>query len=286
MQFIYDDLTATIVAMTTMLLLFSIQSRATQDNVARTSRNMMKTQAQTFATWIEKDLQRIGKNIDQDERKDQSPFDNPVKRQMEGGTRLTEQFTFYRDRVVGNGETRIATRYEVGKTQQDPARFQLTRKTKEVGTGTWAGATVDGESSASLGYFQIDMLDDDARPVSNPSSNLDRVHSIRVRFSVAAPFKSDESILDATHVGSVLLIRNDNPGKESEIQYPQNKGDCQGGGWKELRRPGGGGFSCAAACIYVATGGSQGSDKCNNNGGGDDGGNQSLFCRLFPFWCD
>ena len=205
MHFIYDNLTATIIALTTTLLLLNIQSQATQSNVAQTARNMAKHRAQTFASWLEKDLGRLGANIDQDER---IPFDSPETTQMEGGTRLTEQFTYYRDRTEeDNGETRIATRYQVEKVTDKPRDlYQLTRTTKE-GAGSWSDK--NGSSSPTLGYFQIDMLDRDADLVSSPKSNFDQVETIRVRYSIVPPFENKETILQATHVGSFLLVRSD-----------------------------------------------------------------------------
>ena len=303
MQFIYDNLTATLIAITATLLLLSIQSRATQNNVAKTSRNMMKERAQTFATWVEKDLERMGANMTIEEvQEERPPFDNPEKTQMEGGTSLTEQFTFYRDRVDGDtggddgeeeedydyededegdedvNETRIATRYQVEKVQDDPkALYQLTRKTKEVGTGTWSGAEVEGMSSPTLGYLQIDLLDKNADPVPSPKSNLSQVHSVRVRFSVVSPFRNDETVAQATHLGSVLVLREaETAGENIEISVPENWLDCLGDGWEELTYPDGSSFDCGSQCAYYASGGHRGSTSCG--GGGDDDDD------WWPFW--
>lgn len=218
MHFIYDNLTATIIALTTTLMLFSIQSQATQSNAARTARNITKQRAQTFASWLEKDLGRMGANIDQEER---VPFDDPETSQMEGGVRLTEQFTFYRDEIGSDDEeTRVATRYRIEKTKDKPKDlYQLTRMTKEEGE-SWADAEVEGMSSPTLGYFQVDMLDKDAEPVPSPNSSFDEVRTIRVRFSVLPPFDNEEIILGATHVGSFTLVRNGDGGFGSSDKQP------------------------------------------------------------------
>ena len=225
MQFLYDNLTASIIAVTTTLLIFSIQSQATQGNAARTARNVTKQQAQTFASWLEKDLGRVGANISQDER---IPFEEPVTAQTEGGTRLTEKFTYYRDEVDSENdeETRIATRYQVEKVEDEPKDlYQLTRQTKEDGSGSWSDA--EGRSSPTLGYFQVDMLDKDAGLVSSPNSSFDDVRMIRVRFSVLPPFDNEESVLGATHVGSFTLVRQDS----GDFGTPGESGDdCNGEG--------------------------------------------------------
>lgn len=214
MQLIYDNVTATIIALTTTLLLLSVQSQATQSNVARTARNMTKKQAQTFASWLEKDLGRMGANMGQDER---VPFEDPMGSQMEGGTRLTEQFTYYRDKVDSDDDqTRILTRYQIEQVEEEPkALYQLTRKTKEEGAGSWSDAEVKGMSSPTLGYFQLDMLDKDGGLVASPTSNFEQVRTIRVRFSVVPSFENKETILQATHIGSFLLVRQEGGGFES-----------------------------------------------------------------------
>ena len=201
-------------------MLLGIQSRATQSNVAQTARNITKLKAQTFASWLEKDLGRMGANMGQDER---IPFEDPESSEIEGGVRLTEEFTYYRDEVDSkNSQTRLITRYTVDQVEEEPkALYQLTRKTKEKGVGSWSDAGVEGKSSPTLGYFQLDMLDEDGDLVASPTSNFDQVRSIRVRFSVLPPFQNEETILHATHIGSFLLVRQeggdfDTPGDDED----------------------------------------------------------------------
>lgn len=259
MYFIYDNITASVVAATTALLLLTIQSRATKYNVARVSRNVMEEQAQTFATWLEKDLERMGENMDQEE---EVPFENPKTQDLEGGTVLTNQFTFYRDSTASdNDEIRVATRYDVEKigTREIDGDtkdlYKLTRRQKVGGSG-WSGER--GTSPSALGYFRIDLLDRDADPVSSPASNPDQVHSIRVRFSVVAPFQNQETFPQATHVGSVLLVRErtENKGEDKEIRVPETWTDCipwgGSGGYKVLTHPDGTPFDNVDDCFRVA----------------------------------
>ncbi|MCS3860806.1 hypothetical protein [Salinibacter ruber] len=272
MQFLYDNLTATVIALMTTLILLSIQSRATQNSVAEVSRNRMGELTQTFASWLERDIERMGENFENGER---APFDNPVYTEGSGGTDITTQFTFYRDSTTSSGdEYRIATRYEVAqkgtRTVDGTSKptYQLTRKKrrKEMGTGSWSSwSSVKGGSPSSLGYFQIDLLDKDASPVSNPNGNADQVHSVRVRFSVVSPFQNAQTFPQATHVGSVLLVRDQSDA--SVISVPENAKSCTGGNWKQLTDGTGTPFGCAAACKYMASGGSKGSDNCTGGKG-------------------
>lgn len=276
MQFIFDDLTATIVAMTALLLLLTVQSRAVESNVARTSRNMMKEQAQSFSTWLEKDLEQIGQNMDKEERKDQRPFKDPKKEDLDDGDTYTKQFTFYRDRGEGNTETRIATRYEIEQvSNKSRPLFQLTRKTREVGKESWDEVGVDGQSPPSLGYFKVDLLDRDAKS----TTNYEDVRSVRVRFSVVSPFHNEESVAIATHTGSVLMVQNSTSGDGSAIKSPEDKSDCKKKGWRELQRPDGTAFKCAATCLYYATDGAQGTASCSDDGEDDD---DPWFCDFLP----
>ncbi|WP_263809603.1 hypothetical protein [Salinibacter sp.] len=271
MQFLYDNLTATVIALMTTLILLSIQSRATQNSVAEVSRNRMGELTQTFASWLERDIERMGENFEEGER---APFDNPVYTEGSGDTDITTQFTFYRDSTASSGdEYRIATRYEVtqkGTRTVDGTTkpvYQLTRtkRRKEMGGSweSWSGSK--GVSPSSLGYFQIDLLDKDASPVPNPNGNADQVHSVRVRFSVVSPFQNAQTFPRATHVGSVLLVRDQSDA--SVINTPSTMGDCKGGGWKQLTDGTGTPFGCAAACMYMASGGRKGSDNCTGGKG-------------------
>lgn len=274
MQFLYDNLTATVIATMTALILLSIQSRATQNSVAELSRNRMGELTQTFTSWLERDIERMGENFEEGER---APFERPVYTEGSGGTDVTTQFTFYRDSTTSSDddkEYRIATRYAVSQKgtrtvdgSEKPV-YKLTRKTrrKEMGTGSWSSWSAEkGVSPSALGYFQIDLLDKDADPVPNPSANEDQVHSVRVRFSVVSAFQNAQTFPRATHVGSVLLVRDQSDA--SVINVPEKTADCTGGKWKQLTDRTGTPFGCAAACMYVASGGSKGSDNCPGGGG-------------------
>jgi hypothetical protein len=209
MIFIYDNLTAMIIAMAVLLLLVTIQFRTTQANIAQTSRNIVKEQAQSFATWVEDDLERIGENVSPGD----VTFENPVD-----SAGITTSFTFYRDSIESTTSiVPVSTRYTVRKidtriVEEDTLDiYQLDREQK-VGSGSW---TLDGQSIGALGYFEVDMLNRNAQPIQNPkyqvqSVNPDTVRSTRVRFSVVAPYQTDQTSLRVVHFGSVLLLRNEN----------------------------------------------------------------------------
>jgi len=255
MEFIYDNMVASIIAATVTLMLITIQLRATQKNVARASRNAVKEEAQTFATWLEKDLEQIGANVDPDEAAFNFKGTNPHHPDS-----ITRNFVFYRDSLTSTGDTvRIRTRYrvtneDVSVVEGDTTKlYQLTRK-KKVGSGSWS--SVKGLSTPTLEYFKIDMLNMDAERVLTPEANPEDVHSIRVRFSAVAPYRNQSTILPVTHVGSVMLLRDrdKSSGVGGTLTIPQKKSDCVPNGWKVLKRPDGSGFSSASECKTFATG--------------------------------
>jgi len=235
------------------------------------SRNRMEELTQTFSTWLEKDIGRMGENLGRNE----VPFENPTHTEGDGGTKITTGFTFYRDSTTANKNYRIATRYEVseaGTRTVDGAEktlYKLTRKKrrKEVGTSNWSSwSTVQGVSPPSLGYFQIEMLNQNAGLVPNPESNNDQVHSVRIRFSVVSSFQNRQTFPQATHVGSVLLVRNQGQSLSTQLDEPETAIDCWKGNWKQLADPSGTPFGCAAACLYEASGGRHGSNNCPGGG--------------------
>lgn len=212
MIFIFDNLTATLIGMAVFVLIAAIQLRTTQANIAETSRNIVKEQAQDFATWVEDELETMGTNMDPGAAPPyEVPFENPID-----SAGVTTEFTFYRDSVVNPSNTiRIQTRYELHRTGtrvvgKDTMDLYEMERWQKVGSGSWAS---DGRSAAALGYFDIDMLNRDAQPITNPksvaSSNPDSVRSTRVRFSMVAPFQSKRTSLRVVHFGSVLLVRNE-----------------------------------------------------------------------------
>lgn len=202
MPFIYDNLVATLISMTVLLILATIQTQATRSNTARASRNAVKGEAQTLSTWLEEDLGEMGKNMS---------GSNPAFGNPQDSTQWhTTSLKFYHDSLTSSGGTiRIQTRYELKKTgtrEVDGTTedlFTMTRERK-VGSGSW---TAKGESPSNLEYFEVNMLDKNGNPVGSPTANHGDVESIRVRFSVIAPFQSEDTVLRRARRSIVVPYR-------------------------------------------------------------------------------
>jgi len=212
MLFIYDNLTAGLVMVSVALLLTTLQMRSMKKSVTKISRNVAKEQAQSFATWVEDDLEAMGENMDSGSS---APFNVEFETPVDSAG-VTTQFTFYRDSVVTVDSTvRVMTQYRLHKTgtkeidEEEVDLYQVRRREK-VGSGSWKS---DGGSAGTLGYFEIDMLNRDAQPIANPrtvaTADADTVRSTRVRFSVVAPFQNQQTSLRIIHFGSVMLLRDD-----------------------------------------------------------------------------
>lgn len=207
MPFLFDNLTATIIAMTVLLILASMQMRATQQRVAQASQDAVQGQARGLTNWLEEDLARIGKNMSDDEIAFEAPVENSDEKW------LTEKFVFEREKIGASGTIKtVKTRYLVeptgssreiytGGTTETVELYRLTREKKVVGETSWE---VTGGSASALEYFDVDLLDRNAEPVSNPVSNESAVRSVRVRFSLVAPYQNEELTFPASRTNVVV----------------------------------------------------------------------------------
>jgi hypothetical protein len=206
MPFLFDNLTATVIAMTVLLILASMQMRATQQRVAQASRDVAQSQAAQLTSWLEEDLGQIGKNMSGDDTAFEAPVDSDQKW-------LTEEFVFEYEEFSSTGTIdTVRVRYRVestgssreiyfGDSTETVDLYRLTREKKVVGETGWQEK---GGSVPALEYFDVDLLDRNAEPVSNPVSNENAVRSVRVRFSLVAPYQNEELALPASRTNVVI----------------------------------------------------------------------------------
>lgn len=186
MPFIFDNLTATVIATTVVLILASIQMEATQANTARVSRNVVNTQAQQFATWLEEDLSRIGQNMPSSV--------TPYAGLADSTQWHTTAFSFdYVDPDSGSVTVQYDLKKTGDKTVIDGNEKELLRLERSP----------DGGSPARLGYFEIDLLDQYA----DSASSEDAIAFVRARFSVIAPFQNEETFPQRVHRSVVVPYR-------------------------------------------------------------------------------
>jgi hypothetical protein len=193
--------------MTVILVLASMQLRATKQQVATTAHYVMKQRTTQLSSWLQEDLGKIGKNV----KGDSVSVDTLIVPNDDSTAAWrTKRFVFERDSVETDGNrVTIKVRYDiktetqmVGGEERDV--FQLTRERK-VGSNSWESA---GGSAAALEYFDVDLLNKDAVRVENPEQHLeavpDTVRSVRVRFSVLSPFQNTQLPVPASRTNTVV----------------------------------------------------------------------------------
>jgi uncharacterized protein (DUF736 family) len=207
MPFIFDNLTASVIAATVVLILSSIQMRATQQRVAQTSQRIVQQRSRVATEWLEEDLEQIGQNMTSGQDaldEPESYHDTPENDSEEW---LTEKFVFRRDSVAtGGGIWRIEVRYKVESQgtmsvegEETPIyRLVRKRRQKELDGGSWSKWAQSGRIE-SLEYFDVDLLDRNAQ-----DTNPGQVQSVRVRFSVVAPFQNEEMAFPASRTNVVV----------------------------------------------------------------------------------
>lgn len=186
-----------IIAMTVFLILLSIQLQATRSNFAQSSRYVASSQAKEFASWMEEDLDALGRNMDSDEW----PFDVPNKRYSEQSPSdsISTRFVFYHDTTDASGNHyQVTTAYDVDSTGTETVG-DTTKTVYEVTRSR------GGQSSGMLTYFDVDLLDRNANPLANPATP-DTVRSFRVRFGVVSPFQNENTVLH--EINRSIIVRN------------------------------------------------------------------------------
>ena len=207
MTLIYDNLISTVIAMTVILVLASMQLRATKQQVATTAHYVMKQRTTQLSSWLQEDLGKIGKNMSGES----VPVDTMVVAVGDSAKWLTKKFVFERDSIeTGGNRVTVKVRYDVQKTGtrtiegEERDVFQLVRERK-VEPDPWKSA---GGSAATLEYFDVDLLNKDAVRVENPEQHLeavpDTVRSVRIRFSVLPPFQNDQLPVAASRTNTVV----------------------------------------------------------------------------------
>ncbi|WP_251954869.1 hypothetical protein [Salinibacter ruber] len=213
MPFVFDNLTATVIASVVLLVLANIQLRTERQEVAQTAQQVAQSRAQEATDWLEEDLGRIGQNMVSGQSAADRP--EPYHGSPESDTEkwLTKEFSFRRDSIsrdsisAGGNRWRIETRYRIqeqktvsidGKPSPVYGLVRERRK-RQVGNGGWSEWEKRGEIN-SLEYFDVDLLDRN----SQPTMALGQAKSIRIRFSVVPPFQNDEMAFSASRSNVVV----------------------------------------------------------------------------------
>lgn len=194
MAFLFDNLAATIVGATIMLILFTVQKRAVEVNVERTAVYAAKKRALSMGKWMQLDLANLGAGLNGNES-------GIVSNESDGDN--TTEFV-YRYRNTAGDEVHVSYALEeVDSVAYDDATMTLyrLRRYEQVGSGP---PQERGGSTPTLTQFHIEQLDE----TGDVTGAISQTRFLRVRFSVSVPFHSDRQYLRETHWGAVLPVRN------------------------------------------------------------------------------
>jgi hypothetical protein len=204
MAFIYDNLIATVVSLTVLLILASIQMSATSMSVSNSSRNVAITQAETFGTWVEEELSRVGRNLEDVDEASVLTVDPAETNEQSPEGVNTPKFTFQYATFEGGSPTTHEVAYMLCPTDEDrevytrdgvvtKSLFQLRRQ--EDPEDDCDKSSADGVSPPALGYFYVQRL---TESLDTTSSN-GKAELLRVKYSVIAPFQGENTVLQEVH---------------------------------------------------------------------------------------
>lgn len=207
MQFLFDNLIATMVAMALTISLMGQQVRNRQEGLERISVYSAKTQSLGFAEWLEDDVVKLGARFGRSRERFET---TTVTR---GGIEFTDRFEYYYNegRAENNQVRRVEVLYELvpdtqtraviqkGPTAADDVTldlYRLVRSTRagqyDLGTPAtspgWVGGeppwdvTAEYQSPPGLRHFLIEPRDSDQQPVGD--GEPEKADYVRVQFSV------------------------------------------------------------------------------------------------------
>ncbi len=207
MWILWDNLTASIIVATVILLLLVARQRMVEVNIEQTSSLIIRTSVDSFTTWLEEDLSTMGVFVSKESG--QTPVEEWVENSYTAYENGDTIMVKYVERLVFNGagnkikyQLEDSTRREVnGKSL---VTFTFNRY--ETTTGVF-GAHPNGSVNVPISDFSVDFLDRSGAIVPNPAGAADSlINTTRVRFAVVTPFDVSRNTIRELYYGSTLLV--------------------------------------------------------------------------------
>jgi hypothetical protein len=191
MPYLYDNIIASVVGATVFLILASIQMRATGEQVAQTARNTALSQTTSLATWLEEDLEAMGRNREAG----QMVFGN-ISRTGNEASPTGEVLTSLTFRYEDDGGDSTTVAYQV---EESESRMVAGEERPIYTLNRLQNGSSSGGASTVLGYFDLRFIDGNATRVPNPVANRGEIQALQLHFSVIPSFESDQMVLDEIH---------------------------------------------------------------------------------------
>ena len=172
MQFLLDNILASIIAASIFLILVTVNHRASLANVEAASYYALKKQEYNFIEFMKHDFQNVRK-IKAAGGANTFAFIGEVKDGPSSSRRIAE----------------VQYRYEFVESRKGVDLFQVERWVNSNGT---SGAMKPaGKSMPTLTSWKIQTLNKDKQPITD-SANLDQAAAIYVHFEAASPILQKE----------------------------------------------------------------------------------------------
>lgn len=198
MQFIFDNLTAIIVAGVLILGLQVTQVRSQHASLEQVVSHSVKTKTLVFGQWVESDILNLGANYGTNLYRFEEPTLDPV-------TGDTREWLFYSDSTHTDGSgIRVVKRYRLENTRTATFSdstyqlYELHRDSLVVALDedgvpapyTEADWVKSAQSISTLSFFKIELLDRYGETPLTDDGDVDvyKVDYIRVRFGVVPEY--------------------------------------------------------------------------------------------------
>ncbi len=199
MFFIYDNIAATLVAFSVMLVLLVMQQRMRDASIERVGVYAAKTQSIEFGDWLQQDLANIGLGVS---------AGTPVTGLTDHATipGMTQSFSYLKKIAVSDPSPSTIT-YQLNPVFEPDG---VTPKIIDIDTlavplfevRRLVNGVEEGKSPPYLTYFRVELLDDTGVDVGGVLPLADQV---RVTFSMGVPLV-ERTYLRETHWGTTVAI--------------------------------------------------------------------------------
>lgn len=198
--FYFDNLTATLMGGTILLIVLTMQVRLRDVNIEQTSLAISKKQAIQLGEWLQKDLSNVGYGVELGVEPIQEKKEDPA-------TENTTRFSYLRKINEGDASP-VQVTYELITADSmmvggEKVYFYQALRCVDASTCSPTSSKLAGQSPPYLRSFRIDPLD-----ASGSDWTGTGAHFLRVQFSFSSNLTDDPTHMREAFWGTVLPLRD------------------------------------------------------------------------------
>lgn len=210
MWIIWDNLTASIIVATVVLLLLAARQRMIEVQIEQTSNLIIRTSTDDFMTWMEDDLDRMGDFLTANE----NPLIELVEKTYIAYEGSDTTAVNYVESIAFTADT-LDVRYQLADSSRRNVNgkslmtFTFNRYESDVVGGTF-GTDPVGSISIPVSDFRVDFLDSTGAVIANPLAVPGgTIKNTRVRIAVVTPYDVSNNTIRELYYGNTLLVDYD-----------------------------------------------------------------------------